>query len=92
MVVEESIHVVFDESNDSLKRRESVDDDVGLGFSIGRLQIEDGVHQQEEDLIQRRKKNHLWTLLHFLNLSKENLVKDFQENGNLSQIINKIKL
>ena len=36
MVVEESIHVVFDESNGSLKRRESVDDDVGLDFSMGR--------------------------------------------------------
>ena len=92
MVVEESIHVVFDESNDSLERRESVDDDVGLGFSMGRLQIEDEVHQQEEDLIKRRKKNHLWTLLHLLNLNKENLVKDFQESGNLSQIIHNSKL
>ena len=45
MVVEESSHVVFDESNDSLKRRESVDEDVGLDFSMGRLQIEDGVYQ-----------------------------------------------
>ena len=35
MVVEESIHVVFDESNDSLQRRENVDDDVGLDFSMG---------------------------------------------------------
>ena len=30
MVVEESIHVVFDESNNSLQGRESVDNDVGL--------------------------------------------------------------
>ena len=37
MVVEESIHVVFDESNESLERRESVNDDVGLDFSMGRL-------------------------------------------------------
>ena len=37
MVVEESIHVVFDEFNDSLERRESVDDDVGLDFAMGRL-------------------------------------------------------
>ena len=44
MVVEESIHVVFDESNDSPQRRESVDDNVGLDFSMGRLQIEDRVH------------------------------------------------
>ena len=37
MVVEESVHVVFDESNESLERRESVNDDVGLDFSMGRL-------------------------------------------------------
>ena len=49
MVVEESIHVVFDESNDSLERRENIDDDVGLDFSRGRLQIEDGAHQQEDE-------------------------------------------
>ena len=39
MVLEESIHVFFDESNDSLQRRESVDDDVGFDFSTERLQI-----------------------------------------------------
>ena len=50
MVVEKLIHVVFDESNDSLERRKSVDDDVGLDFSMGILQIEDGVHQQEEEI------------------------------------------
>ena len=44
MVVKESIHVVFDEYNDSLQRRKSVDDNVGLDFSMGRLQIEDRVH------------------------------------------------
>ena len=33
MLVKESIHVVFDEYNDSLQGRESVDDDVGLDFS-----------------------------------------------------------
>ena len=49
MVVEESIHVVFDESYDSLKRRETIDEDVGLDFSMGRLQIEDGAHQQEDE-------------------------------------------
>ena len=42
-------------------------------------------------LIERRK-NHLLPILHLLNLSKENLVKNFQKNGNLSQIIHKIKL
>ena len=50
MVVEESVHVVFDESNESLERRESVNDDVGLDFSMGRLQIDDKVHQQEEEI------------------------------------------
>ena len=49
MVVEESIHVVFDESNKSLQGRES-DDDVGLDFSLGRLQIEEGDPQQENEM------------------------------------------
>ena len=91
MVVEESVHVVFDESNESLERRESVDDDVGLEFSMGRLQIDDKVHQQEEE-IDSKKEESLLPILHLLNLSKENLVKNFQKNGNLSQIIHKIKL
>ena len=34
MVVEESVHAVFDEYKESLERRESVDDDVGLDFSM----------------------------------------------------------
>ena len=55
MVVKESIHVVFDESNDSLQRRENVDDDVGLDFSMRRLQIEDGVHQQEEEIDSKKE-------------------------------------
>ena len=55
MVVEEFIHVVFDEYNDSLERRESVDDDVGLDFSMGILQIEDGVHQQEEEMDSKKE-------------------------------------
>ena len=41
MVVEESIHVIFYESNNSLQERENVDDDLGLETSMGRLQIED---------------------------------------------------
>ena len=32
MVVEESIHVIFYESNNSLQERESVDDDLGLNL------------------------------------------------------------
>ena len=55
MVVEESVHVVFDESNESLERRESVDDDVGLDFSMGRLQIDSGVHQQEEEIDSKKE-------------------------------------
>ena len=57
MVVEESVHVVFDESNESLERRESVDDDVGLDFSMGRLQIDDKVHQQEEEIDSKKEES-----------------------------------
>ena len=91
MVVEESIHVVFDEFIDSLQRRESVDDDVGLD-SMGILQIENGVYQQEEEIDSNKEEESPWPLFHLFNLSKENLIKDFQESGNLSQIIHKIKL
>ena len=38
----------FYESNNSLQGKESVDDDVGLDFSMGRLQIEDGDPQREK--------------------------------------------
>ena len=55
MVVEEFTHVFFDEYNDSLERRDSVDDDVGLDFSMGILQIEDGVHQQEEEINSKKE-------------------------------------
>ena len=55
MVVEEFIHVVFDGSKNSLQIRESVDDDVGLDFSMGRLQIENRVHQQEEDIYSKKE-------------------------------------
>ncbi|RVW49495.1 hypothetical protein CK203_092796 [Vitis vinifera] len=47
MVVEESIHVIFDESNNSLQERENVDDDLGLETSMGKLQIEDKRQQEE---------------------------------------------
>ena len=57
MVVEESVHVVFDESNESLERRESVNDDVGLDFSMGRLQIDDKVHQQEEEIESKKEES-----------------------------------
>ena len=57
MVIEESVHVVFDESNESLKRRESVNDDVGLDFSMGRLQIDDKVHQQKEAIDSKKEES-----------------------------------
>ena len=57
MVVEESVHVVFDESNESFERRESVNDDVGLDFSMGRLQIDDKVHQQEEEIDSKKEES-----------------------------------
>ena len=57
MVVEESVHVVFDESNESLERRESVNDDIGLDFSMGRLQIDDKVHQQEEEIDSKKEES-----------------------------------
>nr|CAN62460.1 hypothetical protein VITISV_035911 [Vitis vinifera] len=47
MVVEESIHVIFDESNNSLQERESFDDDLGLETFMGKLQIEDKRQQEE---------------------------------------------
>ncbi|RVW11827.1 hypothetical protein CK203_085673 [Vitis vinifera] len=47
MVVEESIHVIFDESNNSLQEIESFDDDLSLETSMGKLQIEDRRHQEE---------------------------------------------
>ena len=52
MVVEESIHVIFYESNNYFQEKESFDDDLGLETSIGSLQIEDRRQQEEngEDL------------------------------------------
>ena len=58
---------------------------------MGRLQIYDKVHQQEEE-IDSKKEESPFSILHLLNLSKENLVKNIQKNGNLLQIIHKIKL
>ena len=46
MVVEESIHVIFYESNNSFQERGSFDDDLGLETSMGRLQIEDRRQQK----------------------------------------------
>ena len=41
MVVEESIHVIFYESNNFFQEKESFDDDLGLETSMEKLQIED---------------------------------------------------
>ena len=46
---------------------------------MGRLQIDNKVHQQEEE-IDSKKEDHLFPILHLLNLIKENLVKNFQKN------------
>ena len=43
MVVEESIHFIFDESNNSLQERESFDDDSGLETSMGKFRIKDRI-------------------------------------------------
>ena len=40
MVLKESIHVIFDEPNNSLQERESIDYDLGLETYRGRLQSE----------------------------------------------------
>ena len=47
MVVEESIYVIFYESNNSLQKRKSFDDDLGLETPMGKLQIEDKRQQEE---------------------------------------------
>ncbi|RVW30950.1 Retrovirus-related Pol polyprotein from transposon RE1 [Vitis vinifera] len=57
MVVEESIHVIFDESNNSLQERESFDDDLGLETSMGKLKIED--RRQQEEVVEDPKKEEL---------------------------------
>ncbi|RVX03990.1 hypothetical protein CK203_021714 [Vitis vinifera] len=61
MVVEESIHVIFYESNNSLQERENFDDDLGLETSMGKLQIED-IRQQEEIVEDPKKEESLWPL------------------------------
>ena len=57
MVVEESIYVIFDESNNSLQERESFDDELGLETSMEdcKLKIEDNKKKLERI---PRKKNH----------------------------------
>nr|CAN71245.1 hypothetical protein VITISV_011091 [Vitis vinifera] len=54
MVVEESIHVIFYESNNSLQEIESFDDELGLETSMGKLRIED--RRQQEEIVEDPKK------------------------------------
>ena len=61
MVVEEFIHVIFNESNNSLQERESVGDDLGLEAYIRRFQIEDRRQQEKngEDPKEEGSHHHL---------------------------------
>ena len=90
MVVEESIHIIFYESNNFLQEIESFDDDLGLETSMGKLQIENR-RQQEEVIEVPRKKNHLWHYL-LLNKCKVNQGKTSLKIGSLSSTTHKIKL
>ncbi|KAL6320469.1 hypothetical protein AAG906_007548 [Vitis piasezkii] len=54
MVVDESIHVIFYESNNSFQERESFDDNLGLETSMGKLQIE--YRRQQEEIGEDPKK------------------------------------
>ena len=89
MVVEESIQVIFYESNNSLQERESVDDDLGLETYMGRFQLKIEDNKKRMELI-LRKKDHHWHY-HFLNKCKVNQTNTFLENGSLSSITYKIK-
>ena len=89
MVVEESIHVIFYESNNSLQERESFDDDLGLETSMGKLQIEER-RQQEEIIEDPKKEDRLWHYLLF-NKCKMNQAKTFLKNESFSSITHKIK-
>ena len=63
MVVEEFIHVIFDESNNSLQEIERVDDDLGLEIYMGKLQIEDR-RQQEANEVDPKEERSLLLLSH----------------------------
>ena len=89
MVVEESIHVIFYESNNSLQERESIDDDLGLETYMGRLQIEDG-RQQEENGEDPKEEGSPLTLPHPQQVQGESS-QDLKE-WKLFSITHKIKL
>nr|CAN82044.1 hypothetical protein VITISV_020597 [Vitis vinifera] len=84
MVVEESIHVIFYESNNSLQERESFVDDLGMETSMGKLQIEYG--RQQEEIGENPKKEESPLALpqeigEDLNKCKVNQVKTFLKIG-----------
>ena len=54
MVVEEFIHVIFYESNNSLQEKENFVDDLGLETSMGKLKIKD--RRQQEEIVEDPKK------------------------------------
>ena len=57
MILEESIHVIFNESNNSLQERESFDDDLGLETSENcNLKIE--WNKKKLERIPRKKNHH----------------------------------
>ena len=59
MVVEESIHVIFYESNNSLQERESVDNDLGQKTYMEKLQIEDGKQKEENEVDPKEERSPL---------------------------------
>ena len=59
---------------------------------MGRLQIEDRAHQQEEKSNSKKEEESSLVSPPPPQLGQGNLVKNYQKNGNLSQIIHKIKL
>ena len=80
MVVEESIHIIFDESNNSLQERQSFDDDLGLETSMGKLKIED--RRQQEKVVEDPKKEESHLALppsqQVQGESSQNLPKDWK--------------
>ncbi|KAL6333184.1 hypothetical protein AAG906_028367 [Vitis piasezkii] len=90
MVVEESIHVIFDESNNFLQERESFDDDLGLETSMGKLQIED--RRQQEEVVEDPKKEESPLALPPHQQVQGKSSQDLLKIGSLSSITHKIKL
>ena len=58
MVVEESIYVIFDESNNSLQERESFDDELGLETSMEDCKLKIEGNKKKLERIPRKKNHH----------------------------------